>query len=367
MTKTVFLALLSISFGSAAIQHGGSVTADPAIKCGDCDGAWNAPREPFRVFGNTYYVGTEGLSSVLVTSDAGLVLLDGALPQSAPLIDANIRKLGFRIADVRLILNSHEHFDHAGGIAALQRASGAEVAVSAPAARALAQGYPTPDDPQYASGRKSFQLTPVRNIKVIKDGEAIRVGSLVLTPHLTPGHTPGATTWSWRSCEGARCVNVVYADSLSAVSDEGFRFTGDAARPSIINTFRRSIATVEQLPCDVLLSPHPGFVEIDVKLARWKKDPGTNPFIDPAVCRSYAEAARKRLDARIAEEKKVARASGRANTYNSGHDGRRRLVRRQRERRAPPDHRIHCRAGVGRISDARRGRPENPRRSLHRP
>jgi metallo-beta-lactamase class B len=127
---------------------------DKAIVCGACD-AWNARREPFRIFGNTYYVGVAGLSSILVVSDKGHILLDGGLPQSAALIDQNIRSLGFRLQDVRLIVTSHEHFDHVGGVAALQRASGAIVASSPVGARALGQGEPTPDDPQYGFGRES--------------------------------------------------------------------------------------------------------------------------------------------------------------------------------------------------------------------
>lgn len=272
---------------------------DRAIKCSDCD-AWNAPQEPFKVFGNTYYVGVAGLSAVLITSEAGLILVDGALPQSAPLIEANIRALGFRPEDIRLIVNSHEHFDHAGGIAALQRVSGATVAASAAGARAFAQGYPTPEDPQYESGRK-IPFPPIKNVKVISDGEVLRVGPLSITAHHTPGHTPGAMTWSWRSCEGSRCLNMVYADSLNPVSDDGFRFT---SRPSSIEAFRKAIDTLEKLPCDVLLASHPAAVDLAGKLAKRQKDPAANPFVEANACRAYAVTARKRLDARVAQEGK---------------------------------------------------------------
>jgi metallo-beta-lactamase class B len=125
---------------------------DPPTKCGPCD-EWNRPLDPFRVYGNTFFVGTAGLTAILVTSDAGHILLDAGLPQTAPVIDANIRKLGFKTEDIRLIVNSHAHFDHAGGIAALQRFSGATVAAGEAGARALRQGAPTPDDPQPTSGR----------------------------------------------------------------------------------------------------------------------------------------------------------------------------------------------------------------------
>ena len=286
-----------------SMQAPRDLVPDPPIACSDCD-AWNKPHEPFRVFGNTYYVGTAGLTSVLIASDAGLILLDGALAQSAPLIDRNIRALGFRTQDIKLIVNSHAHFDHAAGIAALQRASGATVAASESGARALAQGYPTDDDPQYESGRKSLRFAAAKNVQVVKDGETLRVGTLAITAHLTPGHTPGSMAWTWRSCEASRCLDIVYADSLTAISDDGYRFTGDATRPSIVERFRRAIATVEQLPCDVILSTHPSATDLDAKFARYKAQPTVNPFVDASGCRVYAAAARKRLEARVAEEQK---------------------------------------------------------------
>jgi metallo-beta-lactamase class B len=298
----VVLASLLVPIVAAAGRA--ALTADPAKQCESC-AAWNAVQEPFRVFGNTYYVGVAGLSSVLVTSDKGLILFDGGLPQSAPLIDASIRKLGFRTEDIRLIVNSHAHYDHAGGIAALQRASGAVVAASASGAHALESGEPPADDPQYAFGKDANGFPPVKAVKVVADGETLRVGHLAITAHLTPGHTPGSTTWTWRSCEGARCLEVVYADSLNSVSAPGFRFTGDATRPSVEAVFRRSISTVARLPCDVLLTVHPSFAGMEDKLRRRREQPGSEPFVDPGACRTYAGDAAKRLDQRIAEEGKA--------------------------------------------------------------
>lgn len=301
--------LLAVGLGlwpalAASAPETPALKADPPIRCESCD-EWNRAQEPFRVFGNTYYVGVAGLSSVLITSDQGLVLLDGGLPQSAPLIDANIRKLGFRTEDVRLIVNSHAHYDHAGGIAALQRASRATVAASAPGAWAIRHGHPPVDDPQYA-GPQAGAFPAVRQVRVVTDGETLRVGPIAVTAHLTAGHTPGSTTWTWRSCEGARCLDVVYADSLTAISAPGFRFTGDARRPSIEPLFRRSIATVAALPCDVLLTVHPGFIDLAGKLRRLHEQPDSSPFVDPQACRTYAADAARRLDERVASEKGAA-------------------------------------------------------------
>ena len=289
--------VLAVVAGAAPAKP--PLLADAAINCESCP-AWNGDRAPFRVFGNTYYVGTAGLSSILITSGEGHVLIDGGLPQSAPLIDAHIRRLGLRSEDVKLILNSHAHFDHAGGIAALQRASGARVAASAPAAQAMERGGPVSDDPQAGFGT-AMAFPAVKGVDVIQDGETLRVGPLAVTAHLTPGHTPYGTTWTWRSCEGDRCWNVVYADSLTPVSAPGFRYTGDATHPSIVESFRRSIATIAGLPCDILLAPHPGFAQLDEKLARRGKGEA-DAFVDGGACRAYAEAATKALDARLAEE-----------------------------------------------------------------
>jgi metallo-beta-lactamase class B len=293
----VALALAALVLG----QSPAGLRPDAPVGCADCD-AWNAPHEPFRVFGNTYFVGVAGLSAVLIASDAGLILLDGGLPQSAPLIDANIRKLGFKTESVRLIVNSHAHYDHAGGIAALQRASGATVAASAAGARALEQGEPTPDDPQFGFGRKANAFPPVKSVRVVADGEVLRVGDVTLTAHSTPGHTPGSTTWTWRSCEGKRCLNVVYADSLNAVSTPEYRFTGTATHAGIIDQFRRSVAKVAELPCDILLAVHPEFADLDGKLKARAGQPRVDPFADANACRVYAAAAAKRLDARVAAE-----------------------------------------------------------------
>jgi metallo-beta-lactamase class B len=273
--------------------------SDPPIGCGPCD-EWNAAEPPFRVFGNTYSVGTAGLGAVLVTSEKGHVLLDAGLPQSAERIDASIRALGFETRDVKLILNSHAHYDHAGGIAALQRASGAQVAASASGARAIESGGPTSDDPQYQPASGGYPAA--RPVRVVADREVLRVGDVAITAHMTPGHTPGAATWSWRSCEGERCLDVVYADSLNSVSLPGFRFTGDAKRPSIVASFERSLDVVAALPCDILLAVHPNQSPMYDKLKRRGTDRDAAPVADRNACRDYAEAARQRLKQRVAEE-----------------------------------------------------------------
>ncbi|HUJ29248.1 MAG TPA: subclass B3 metallo-beta-lactamase [Myxococcales bacterium] len=258
------------------------------IHCTHC-AEWNRPQRPFRVVGNTFYVGVEGLASILVTSPQGHVLLDGALPQSAPLIERNVRALGFRLEDIKVIVLSHAHFDHAGGIAAIQRDSGAEVAASPANAKALAEGRVAPDDP-LAADESSAHFPRAARVRALADGEAVQVGPLRVIAHFTPGHTPGSTTWTWRSCERERCFDVVYADSLNAISEGDFKFA------PIADSFRASIDRVASLPCDVLLTVHPDFARLREKL-----NAGAS-FAGSGECRNYATDARRRLEKRLASE-----------------------------------------------------------------
>jgi metallo-beta-lactamase class B len=289
--------LVSMTSVLAFAQGAPPFVADKPIVCAACDG-WNGKREPFRVFANTYFVGVANLSSILITSPKGHILIDGGLPQSAPLIDENIRALGFSLKDVRLLLTSHEHYDHVGGVSSLQRASGAEIAASPAAAEALQKGEPTRDDPQYSLGRE-FAYPAVKNVKVIKNGETLTVGDLSVTAMFTPGHTPGSTTWRWKSCEGARCLDLVYADSLNAVSAPEYRFS---AHNAYLEKFRQSIAAVAKMPCDILLSVHPENSQMSQKLEK-RKAGGADPLIDKNACSAYAAAAAQGLGRRLKEEK----------------------------------------------------------------
>lgn len=277
---------------SAAAQAADPLTAPyPAAVCPSC-AAWDEPQRPLRVHGDTYYVGTRGLGAVLITSPAGHVLIDGALPSSAPEILDHIRELGFRVRDVKLILNSHAHFDHAGGIAALQRATGARVAASPASAAVLRRGRNGPDDPQHGV---ALDFPPVPSARRFSFSDTLRVGSLQLVPHETPGHAPGGTSWSWRSCSEGRCLDLVYADSQTPVSADGFRF-GD--HPALLADFERGLARLESLPCDVLITPHPGASALWDRLAA-----GPGGLVDRQACRRYAAHARQQVARRLKQER----------------------------------------------------------------
>ena len=265
--------------------------------CSQC-AQWNLSQQPFPIYGNTYYVGVHGLSSILVTSPQGHILIDGDLAESAPKIVTNIRTLGFRIEDVKLILNSHVHYDHAGGIAELHKLSGAAVAGSPFTAAALESGHSGKDDPQYEI---AFPIQKVAPVQVLKDGQTVHIGPLALTAHFTPGHTPGGTTWTWQSCEKERCLNMVYADSLTAISADSFRFSDSKTYPTARQDFEKSFSTLSSLPCDVLLTPHPDVSDMWGRLA--KRDKGyTNALVDTTACKRYAATSREGLAKRLASE-----------------------------------------------------------------
>lgn len=259
--------------------------------CDACD-AWAAPHAPFRLYGDSWYVGPDGLSSVVVRTSGGLVLLDGTLPQSVAVIGANLDALGLELADVRYILVSHAHYDHAGGVAALQRLSGATVVTTAAGADALRAGTVLPDDPQAGEGADAMAFPPVVGpIETLADGATLTVGDVAFTLHATPGHTAGGATWTWQSCAGRRCADLVYADSLNAVASEGYRWS-DGAGAALAG----SIAAVRALPCDVLVPVHPGSTDL------FERVTPRGARVDRGACRRYAAAAEARLRARLAEE-----------------------------------------------------------------
>jgi metallo-beta-lactamase class B len=289
----IFACLLTVICCSVALGQ-------KAASCPNCI-TLNKGQPPFRIFGNTYYVGTHGLSSVLITSPAGHVLIDGDLPESAGLIAGNIRLLGFRIEDVKLIVNSHVHFDHAGGIADLQRRSGARVVASKWSAEVLRKGGVGRGDPQYGTLQP---VAAVKNVSTFRDGESLHVGDITITPHPTPGHTPGGTSWTWKTCEGSACYYMIYADSLNPISAPGFRFTNSREYPQAIEDFEKSFAFFEAAPCDVLITAHPEVSGFWDHLALREKGVKPDPFIDSGACHKLAESAREKLRQRLESEGK---------------------------------------------------------------
>ncbi|MFC1720076.1 subclass B3 metallo-beta-lactamase [Pseudomonadota bacterium] len=293
----IFLALIATDLYADLVE-------DAPKDCAYCE-EWNNPQEPFRIYGNTWYVGTEGLGSVLVVTDAGLILIDGALAQSAPLIVENIRQIGFDPLEIKYILNSHAHYDHAGGIAALQKYTGTQVLASEGSVAVLRSGELADSDPQFNFGVEANRFPPIGNVGLFGNGESLTLGDTTLTAHYTPGHTPGGTTWTWQSCEDSTCLNMVYADSLSAVSAEGFLFSNPDLSPNNAQQILTSTSLIRELPCDVLMAPHPFLIKMEEKLAARAVNPDINPFIDPAACAAYADYFDAWLARRLEEENAV--------------------------------------------------------------
>lgn len=258
--------------------------------CKGKDG-WSDAAPPARVFGNTYMVGTCGIVSLLITTPKGHILIDGATAEAAPHIAENIRTLGFDPKDVKFLLATHEHIDHVGGLAELKRITGARFFARAEAKAAMETGKPDATDPQLGS-IPDFEGIPVD--EVMEDLGDLYFGKTAITLLATPGHTPGSSSWTWRSCEGKTCHKIVYADSLSAVSADSYRFTD---HPKYVATMRATIDKVSTIkPCDILITPHPSASRFFERLS------GAQPLVNSKACATYASEALLRLNARLVKE-----------------------------------------------------------------
>ena len=271
----------------APIEQSGPAYAQA---CSGKDG-WDDPAPPVRIHGNTYFVGTCGIAAILVTGTAGHILIDAGTEKGADLIADNIRALGFDLADVQVLLHSHEHVDHVGGMARMQQLTGGQLVASAPAAAVFRTGATAADDPQ-AGLHKPFPAV-TRISRVLDKVMDVRLGNLSLTAIATPGHTPGALSWHWGSCDGGVCRRIVFADSLTPVSRDDYQFS---AHPEVVAAFRASFDKLRKVECEILLTPHPSASEMRRRVAAGTLTP------DPTACRTYAAARAKQLDERLAKE-----------------------------------------------------------------
>lgn len=279
---------------AGAPAKGATAGLTPAAMAAACKGrdGWLDPAPPARVYANTWDVGTCGISVILVTGASGHVLVDSGAIGAGAAVLANIRRAGFDPADVRWIVATHEHHDHIGAFAVLQRATGAKVAALPIQKAVLESGRPNADDPQFAG---LDPVEPVRVDRILADGDSLVVGKLVVTAHATPLHAPGSTSWTWQSCtEAMECRMIAYADSSSTISSGAYRFTD---HPSRIAGVRAGIQAISALPCDILLTPHPAASHMMERFA------GKQPLVDPGACRAYAEGAERNFNKRLADEK----------------------------------------------------------------
>jgi metallo-beta-lactamase class B len=258
---------------------------------------WTTPQKPFRIVGNTYYVGTRDLAVYLITSPKGDVLIDGALVETVPQIEKNIAALGFKLSDIKLIVNTHAHYDHAAGLAQLKKATGAEFDASAA------------DKPILETGTITFGPTasthypPVKVDHVVKDGETLSAGDIKITAHLTPGHTPGCTSWTWNETEGGKTYKII---DICSVSVAGNPLVNNTAYPRIVDDYRASIAKLKAMHADVFLAPHAQFYDPQHKLAA-RKAGGPNPFIDPDALQNFMAKADAAFDTELAHQRAAAK------------------------------------------------------------
>lgn len=234
---------------------------------------WNQPVKPFKVIGNVYYVGATEVSAFLITTSEGHILLDSGFLETVPQIQQNVAQLGFRFEDIKILLNSHAHSDHAGGLARLKELTGAKLMVSEGDVTQLARGGK--DDPNFGD---RFLFSPVTVDRTLRDGDTVKLGDVVLTARLTPGHTKGCTTWIMKVREGAKLYDVAFVGSTTA---PGYKLVGNDKYPDIVQDYEQTFRLLKNLPVDVYLAAHGSAFGLIEKIKLLGQS-AQNPFIDPA-------------------------------------------------------------------------------------
>jgi len=250
----------------------------------------NQPSEPFRIADRVYYVGSSDIASYLITTRDGHILIDAGYESTAPQIEANIAKLGFTIRDVKILLNTQAHYDHAAGFARLKQVTGAQLMISerdAPVIEAGGKGDFILTDAKY-------QFPPVRVDRRLRDGDQVRLGEATLTARLTPGHTKGCNTWTFDANDRGRSYKVVVLCGLTIL--EGTNVSGMPEYPTIQSDYERTFEVLKRMPVDIFLGAHAGYYGGQEKARKLRENPeGPNPFVDPDGFRSFVNSAEKRF------------------------------------------------------------------------
>jgi metallo-beta-lactamase class B len=249
---------------------------------------WNQRIEPFRIAGPLYYVGPANITSLLVTTPSGHVLIDGGLEESAPIVLDNIRKLGFRVEDVRILLSTHAHTDHAGGLAQLKAATGAKLYAGAADVKLLASG----GRGDFAFG-DTLLFPPVQADVAVQDGQEIEFGGLHIQAVATPGHTKGCTTWTFEVKDGETSRQVVMIGGTTA---PGYKLVGNAAYPSIVSDFEATFRKLGALKADIVLEGHGFAFDLEAKRT------GKKPFVDATAMKATADRAEEAFRKQLQEQ-----------------------------------------------------------------
>ena len=283
-TAVLLIALLLVDLAHAAAPP------LPQSKAFQAQSRWLLPVQPVQIADHTWYIGSAGLAALLIKTDAGAIVIDGGMPQAAPMLLANLRRLGVQPHSVRYLLHSHAHADHAGALAALKRETGALLISNAESAWLLARGGS--DDLHFGD---DILFPPVQVDRLVHDGEVLSLDSAQLTVRFIPGHTPGSMAWTWSDTRDRRPVRIAYVDSLSF---PGYRLVGHPRLPRIAEDYRRSFDVVRTLPCDLLLVPHP-------EAGDWDPASGRAPRLRPDACRHYADAASAKFEKAFTEQRQA--------------------------------------------------------------
>ena len=279
------LSLLSASLAAAAVDPTALL---PQSGRYETDDSWRQPVAPFRIADHTWYIGTARISALLVATPEGAIVIDGGLPQAKDMLLAHIRAAGVDPSTVRWLLTSHAHGDHAGPIAGLKRATGAQIAANAETATMLARGGT--DDIHFGD---DIAYPPAQADRLLQDEEVVSIGDMRLTAHFTPGHTPGSTSWTWTDSRDGKPLRIAYVDSVSA---PGYKLVDNPRIPRIVEMYKGTFATIRTLPCDVLLTPH-------ADGSGWTPENTRAPHPQPMTCKAYADAAEAKFDAELAKQR----------------------------------------------------------------
>jgi metallo-beta-lactamase class B len=250
---------------------------------------WRRPVKPFKIADHTWYIGTEGLSAILIKNNSEAILIDGGIPGSAKMLINNMKTVGVSPKDLKWVVFTHAHYDHAGPLAEVKRLTGAKIASSTESAALAERGGK--DDIHFA-GKYPFEA--FKTDRYLKDGEAIELGEISLKAHFTPGHTPGSLSWTWTDQRESKSIQIAYVDSLSA---PGYKLTNNPRYPDIVKDFRKGIATVRSLPCDLLITPHP-------EASGWTPINTATPLEKPMTCKAFADKVEMKIDEQIKAEEK---------------------------------------------------------------
>jgi len=307
--RCLAIVAVTVSTATPTLAHDGapshSPTApDPGIAAKPITNAaflsWNTPFKPFRVVGNIYYVGASGVSSFLIPTPAGHILIDTGFEMTVPLIRKNITALGYDFRDIKILLSSHAHLDHTGGHALMKRLTGAKIYISEADAALLAAGGTNDFPPDVAE----MGYTPAQADHLLRDGDKVELGGATLTCHLTPGHTKGCTTWTMDAVDDGKTVHVVFFGSATILP--GVRLLNNPKYPGIARDYETTFRKAKSLPCDVFLANHAGFFQLPEKAERLERGDHPNPFIDPTLYRTFLEKAENTFRTQLEQERKAA-------------------------------------------------------------